>query len=480
MNKFVTKLRTRMVVSHITIALIAVGLISLLSNLFLEQQFQDYVTRKIDNRHLEIVDQIEKLYQSEDEWNVALIETIGISALGEGLILRVQNLRGDEIFSARAMDHMMCDLMLNQISENMRSRYPQWQGEYVEIPYPLTVDGKKVGSVEIGFFGPYYYLESDLEFLHTLNRILLAAGIISFLTAAGVAILMSKRLTRPILRVTAATQRIAEGHYDERIGSVETRTHTLEIDTMTKSVDHLAQTLEQQAILRKRLTSDVAHELRTPLSTVQIHLEGMLDGIFKADEYRLSLCHEEIKRLQRLVGDLEQLSRVEHDMNLLHKKPFDLAELVLQQADLHKNQATLKSIDLKVKCAKNEDQPMVLSGDRDKISQVLVNILANSIKFTPEGGSIEIVCVREGATALIQVTDTGVGIAEKDLPFVFERFYRVDPSRSRGTGGAGIGLTISKTIIEAHGGKIEIGSKGLGSGTQIVIRLPIESSNLHI
>jgi len=469
-----------MVVSHITIALIAVGLISLMSNLFLERQFQDYVTRKIDRRHLEIVNQIENLYLSEEEWNVALIETIGMSALGEGFILRVENLGGKEIFSARAMDHMMCDLMLNQISENMRSRYPQWQGEYVEVPYTLMVDGQKVGIVEIGFFGPYYYLESDLEFLHTLNRILLAAGIISFLTAAGLAILLSKRLTRPILRVTAATQRIAEGHYDERIGSVETRTHTLEVDTMTKSVDHLAQTLEQQAILRKRLTSDVAHELRTPLSTVQIHLEGMLDGIFKPDENRLSLCHDEIKRLQRLVGDLEQLSRVEHDMNTFQMKPFNLTELIIRQAELHGNQAAQRAIELKVSCGKDEDQPMVVNGDRDKISQVLVNILANSLKFTPEGGSIKIDCHREGEVALIQVTDTGVGIDKKDLPFVFERFYRVDPSRSRGTGGAGIGLTISKTIVEAHGGKIEIESPGLGSGTRIVIRIPIEPLNLHI
>lgn len=479
MKKIVTKLRTRMVVSHITIALLAVGLISLMSNLFLEQQFQDYVTRKIDRRHLELVYQIENLYLSEDEWNVALIETIGMSALGEGLILRVENSGGEEIFSARAMNHMMCDIMLNQISENMRSRYPQWQGEYVEVPYALMVDGQKVGTLEIGFFGPYFYSESDLEFLHTLNRILLAAGIVSFLLAAGLAILMSKRLTRPILRVTEATQRIAEGHYDERIGSVEARTHTLEIDTMTKSVDHLAQTLEQQAVLRKRLTSDVAHELRTPLSTVQIHLEGMLDGIFKPDEYRLSVCHEEIKRLQRLVGDLEHLSRVENDVITLQKKSFDLTELIFQQAELHRNQAALKSVALKVNCAEHLDQPIVLHGDRDKISQVLVNILANSLKFTPEGGSIEIDCRKEGGMVIIQVTDTGVGIDEKDLPYVFERFYRVDPSRSRGTGGAGIGLTISKTIIEAHGGKIVMDSPGLGSGTKVVIRLPLEPSNLH-
>jgi signal transduction histidine kinase len=469
-TKPVFKLRTRLIGSHIAIALICIGLISLFSNLFLERQFQNYVTTNIERRHLEIVAHLEVLYRTERNWESRLIETIGMSALEEGLIVRVEDATGARIFDAQATDHMMCELMLAQISMNMRSRYPDWQGAYREVVYPVEVGGEVVGQVIIGYHGPYFYMDSDLKFLRTLNRILLLVGLFSFVFAAVMAMVISKRLTKPIRRVVEVTQRIADGHYDERVSHGQAPSTTLEIKALTNGVDHLARSLEQQATLRKRLTADVAHELRTPLSTLQVHMEGILDGVFEPSETRLSVCHEEILRLQRLVGDLERLARVESESQVLNRTAFDWIDWMRQQVNFYMAEASSKGICLSGPEA--EALPVYVKADKDKMSQVLVNLLSNGLKYTPEGGRLEVRWIRENGRPGFIVRDTGEGIESADLPFVFERFYRVDPSRNRASGGAGIGLTICKAIVEAHGGEITVKSGGRGLGTEVRVLLP--------
>ena len=466
------KLKTRLAISHITIVLIAVGLISLMANMFLEHQFQDYVSRNLERRQQDLMVQMAQLYSPEQGWDLVWMHNLGMAALDEGLILKVVDASGQQLFSARAVDHTMCDLMLHQISMNMQDRYPQWEGEFHEKAYPLMAGEHQIGILEIGFIGPYFFLESDLEFIRTLNRILVGAGFFSILTAGLLALWVARRLTRPILKVSEATRRIAQGHYDERIGQESNYVDTEEMAIMISSVDHLAASLEQQSILRKRLTSDVAHELRTPLSTVQIYLEGMLDGIFEPTPERLSVCQEEIQRLQRLVGDLEHLSKLEFELQTLNMTCFDLNELIRRQVELHKSTAQIKGIELRLDVASNAGAVMVLA-DEDKLSQVLVNVLSNSLKYTPAEGQITLKCYPEDGFAILQVTDTGEGLAAKDLPHVFERFYRVDPSRNRGTGGNGIGLTISKAMVEAQGGWMGIESAGLGKGVTVTVKMPL-------
>ena len=205
---------------------------------------------------------------------------------------------------------------------------------------------------------------------------------------------------------------------------------------------------------------------------MQIYLEGMLDGIFEPTPERLSVCQEEIQRLQRLVGDLEHLSKLEFELQTLNMTCFDLNELIRRQVELHKSTAQIKGIELRLDVASNAGAVMVLA-DEDKLSQVLVNVLSNSLKYTPAEGQITLKCYPEDGFAILQVTDTGEGLAAKDLPHVFERFYRVDPSRNRGTGGNGIGLTISKAMVEAQGGWMGIESAGLGKGVTVTVKMPL-------
>jgi signal transduction histidine kinase len=226
--------------------------------------------------------------------------------------------------------------------------------------------------------------------------------------------------------------------------------------------------LEQQERLRKRLTGDVAHELRTPLATLQSHLEAMVDGVWEPDKNRLISCLDETVRLSKLTFDLERLARYDSENMQLNKEKFDLTQLIRQtvlnfESSFMANGAKLQYL----------TESLEITADEDKISQVLVNLLANAQKFTGKGGEASISLTKKGDMAEILVSDTGQGIAKKDLPYIFERFYRADPSRSRITGGSGIGLTIVKAIVLAHKGTISVTSEQ-GKGTVFTVLLPIE------
>jgi signal transduction histidine kinase len=214
----------------------------------------------------------------------------------------------------------------------------------------------------------------------------------------------------------------------------------------------------------------VAHELRTPLTTLQSHLEALIDGVWEPDQARLSGLHEEILRINRLVADLENLARYDSDAVSLHRSDTDIQALVAGIARNHESQFREKGVALRLQSRAGAAGP-VLAVDPDKLSQAVINLLSNALKFTPAGGAVEVHVESVKETAEIRVTDTGIGIDPKELPRIFERFYRADSSRSRATGGSGIGLSIAKAIIEAHGGSIDAASEP-GKGSEFVITLP--------
>ncbi|HEX7714214.1 MAG TPA: HAMP domain-containing sensor histidine kinase, partial [Bacillota bacterium] len=328
----------------------------------------------------------------------------------------------------------------------------------------VVKNSRTVGTVNIGFYGPFYFQDTDLAFINTLNRILLGVTVLAIFLALFIGSFMAKRLSTPIAKVIQTTREIAGGNLDARSDS---RTSIMEVNQLIEAVNNLALSLKQQESLRKRLTGDMAHELRTPLATLQSHLEAMLDGIWKPDSKRLKVCHDEIMRVNRMVKDLERLAKYESDNSSLVKTRFDPAELIQQLLLNYEPEFRNKGVKLKF----TADHLRIMA-DRDKLSQAIINLLSNALKFTPSGGEVAIRLEAGPETITIAVKDNGCGIAPEDLPYIFERFYRADKSRNRQTGGSGIGLTITKAIVEAHRGTIRVTSR-VGEGTEFQILLPV-------
>ncbi|MCR4435754.1 MAG: ATP-binding protein [Clostridiales bacterium] len=456
-------LRAKLSISYIFIALMSVLFLSVLANIFLDRQFKEYVINKQEQISKDTVNLITQQYKGDGKWNGDTIEKVGINALEQGLIIKVKDASGKTVWDATVHNNGLCTQMLSHMAQNMMSRYPNWRGGYVEASYPVKYNFEEVGSVEIGYFGPYYFNDSDLAFINTLNKMLIGVGVFSLFFALILGTVMARRISHPISRVIKAAQMISKGYYGERISE---KSSTKEIGQLTSTINELADTLEKQEILRKRMSADVAHELRTPLATLQSHMEAMVDGIWKPDAQRLKSCHEEIMRIGRLVGDLEKLARYEGENLYLNKTRFELSELI--QSIIHNFENDFRNNGIEIKL---EAEEQLIFADRDKISQVVINLLSNSLKYTPEGGRVEVYVKGTEEMVEMVVKDNGQGIPEEDLPYIFERFYRADKSRNRLTGGSGIGLTIAKALVEAHKGKIWVRSK-LNVGTEVMVSLP--------
>jgi signal transduction histidine kinase len=278
--------------------------------------------------------------------------------------------------------------------------------------------------------------------------------------------LISQKMIKPILNTVETAKLISKGQYkvmEEDIPDSD------ELKVLVTTMNQMASSLEQQEKLRKQLTTDVAHELRTPLTTVSSHLEAMIEGVWEPTEDRLRSCYEEIGRITGLVSDLESLSKIEVDNLKLTRTNEDLLEIMNTIKYNFEIETHKKQIDFTI-TGTSVSAPI----DKDRIYQVIVNLVSNAIHYTPEGGSISCSVYKSEKEAVLEVADSGIGISEADLPYIFERFYRTDKSRNRRTGGAGIGLTIAKSIIMAHGGSIEVESKS-SLGSRFIVRLPLKT-----
>lgn len=456
-------LRTKLSISYIFVALVCVALITLFSNALLEKQFKEYTIKNQDSKNKAIVSQITQQYMTDAKWQSNVIESIGVNALEGGMIVKVTDKSGSVVWDAMKYNNGYCEQMISHISRNMADRYPESKGGYVSVEFPVRNAFEEVGKVQISYYGPYFYNDNDLAFINTLNRLLLGAGVLSMIFALITGIIMAKRLSLPILRVIKTAGMISKGYYSDRIAETS---NTKEIVQLTGTINNLADTLQNQEILRKRLTADVAHELRTPLAALQGHLEAMIDGIWDADAERLKSCYDEVIRINRMVGDLEKLARFEGENLNLDKSEFDITDRI--RSIIKSSEIEFVNKDITVDLY---GEAQTINADNDKISQVIVNLLSNALKYTPKGGRIEVNVSGSEHTAAIVIADNGMGIPPEDLPYIFERFYRADKSRNRTTGGAGIGLTISKAIIDAHKGNISVKSE-LNKGTEFTVLLP--------
>lgn len=309
------------------------------------------------------------------------------------------------------------------------------------------------------------YSDFDRHFIQTLNRVFWMMGLAVLMLAAAIGALLANRIHKPIQQAVDATIALSVGQ--RLVQTSASSGSVVELKELNEAVAKLAQSLEVQEKLRKQLTTNVAHELRTPLATLKSHIELMIEGIWQPSEERLSSCYEEVDRLTRLIADLDQLERYDHAVMKLNKQSVEAALLIRQVVDLMSAKFQTQGLTLDV-----EVKAFSCWVDPDKFKQVLINLLHNALTYTPKG-RVALSAWSENQQAVFVISDTGIGIPQENQPFIFERFYRVDPSRNRETGGTGIGLSIVKAIVEAHNGSIALESQ-VGKGTTFTIKLPIQ------
>ena len=308
--------------------------------------------------------------------------------------------------------------------------------------------------------------ELNASFRQAVNDALWKAGIAATLAAGVVSGLLSLYIIRPLRRVAKASQHIAEGHYGQRLmtGGKD------ELGELIGSFNRMAEALADTETMRRQLIGDVSHELNTPLASIKGYMEGLQDGVIAPTAETFQLVQREADRLQRLVHDLQELSRAEAVSSQLEPSPSNPGELVQRVMAQLQPQFADKGIELT--CDVSSQLPLVRA-DADRVGQVLTNLVGNALQYTPPGGRVTITAACVGSTVQFSVGDTGFGLSPDDLSKVFQRFYRVDKSRSRASGGSGVGLTIARHIVEAHGGEIWAESLGLGQGSTFCFTLPL-------
>lgn len=458
------KLSTQLSVGFVLIVLIAISLISLAANMLINKQFEKYVEKQQKSFSEKMADALAPQYNSDTgEWNMDYIHGFGMYALRDGYIIKLYDQQKNVVWDAQNHDMTLCYQVMQEISSQMEDKRPKLHGDFLTFRYPLNQNGNIVGYLDVSYYSPYYFNENDFRFLNSLNQILFIVGALSIAGAAIAGVILARRLSAPIAKTTEITREISEGNYAIRF---ESDVRTRELARLSEAVNHMASSLETQENIRRQLTSDVAHELRTPIANVSSQLEAIIEGVWKPTTERLQSCYDELGRISDIISDLEKLCQIENENMILHKEAVDLLELSQAVQTAFEPELDRKQIT----CTVGGDSAVVL-GDPKRLHQVIANLLSNAIKYSVEGGHIQI-CVRDGQkTASLTVEDRGIGIAKKDLALIFERFYRTDRSRNRKTGGAGIGLTIVRAIVQAHDGKIAVESKE-GHGSKFIVTLP--------
>jgi signal transduction histidine kinase len=288
-----------------------------------------------------------------------------------------------------------------------------------------------------------------------LDRRLVITFAAATLVAIALTILLSRRITRPIERLTSAVDEMARGAVPSPVAADGKD----EIAQLARSFNAMAASIANQQELRRRMVSDVAHELRTPLTNLRCELEAIQDGLAAADAPRITSLHEETLHLGRLVDDLQELAVADAGGLQLHAEPLDLGAAVGHIADRFRGEAERRRIALTIG---GEDDVRV-TADPMRIAQIVRNLLTNAMQHTPDGGSVAIRIAGDGECALVSIADSGSGIPAAELENIFERFYRLDESRDRNNGGAGLGLAIVRRLVELHGGMVWAESSPAGA-----------------
>ncbi|NDL67141.1 sensor histidine kinase [Anaerotalea alkaliphila] len=432
------------------LSVLILALVALLSNAGMLWAFGGYLRESRKEEDLELVRTVEAVMADGRLENT---ERSGLMQAANQLGVHVQLQLEDAVVldSLQGRGHGMMG--------NRTARLEQAVLVYKE--YSLKVPGLEGLVLKVGRTQGWFLSVTEQSFILGMNLLYLGVFLLALGVVAVTGRKVSRQLSRPVTAIQQATEKIRRGDYS---GVELAEDSTLELHNLSGAIQELARQLAKQEEIRKRMTTDIAHEMRSPLAVVRSQIEAMMDGVLEVDHERFARLDGEIMRLTKLLEDLNELSIVENELYTLHRTRFDLSGLVEESVERFGPMYESKGLELR-----KEIRPgLFFHGDPDRMAQVLNNLLSNSCKYTDAGFARVRLEGTEQAWTLT-VEDTGIGIPEKDLPYIFDRFYRVDPSRSRLTGGAGIGLAIVRKIADAHGLEVEAGPGGTG-GTRFALR----------
>ena len=457
------KLNKKLILSLVSLIIIVILSIALSINSVFNKKFEQYIIRNNENEISNIIDSIRSKYVN-GEWELSSIQQIGEDAISNGIFVDLYDKDSNLVWGAMTYNKNMCHMVMGSIENNMNYMINKNKSNYTEKLFEIkNLDNEIIGNIKIGSYGLLYYMDNDVDFLKEINKVITSIGIVMVLITIFIAILISNNISKPVEVVSNMANLIGDGDYDNKI---DYDSNIVEIDVLIKSINNLSAKLEEQENLRKRLTTDISHELRTPLTSIQTHLEAMIDGIWEPDTERLNSVNEEVIRLTNLVNQLQNLAKFDSEKSKLNLAKVNVKNLIMNV--VYNNQGKALEKNINIECDLESIDSYL---DKDKISQVIVNLLSNVIRYTNNGGKIFISSYKENNNLKIQFKDNGIGIPKENIKYIFERFYRVDESRSKNTGGIGVGLTIVKSIIDLHQGTIEVRSE-LNKGSEFIVILP--------
>lgn len=457
--------RTRMTLMFALVAAMTVVVLVIVLAINWEEQFTTYTRANMERYASVMSESLAEAYESADSWDYSqVVRSVQASSVSSEVGVQVMDASGNIIY-----DDTWGEIRSSSVSvsePDNTSLAPTSADGLVTKKIKLS-DGREVGEVRLWAFGSDALLtKSDAAFRRNSYSAVVYAGLIAVLIACFIGIAVSRKLAKPVKKITNTAAQIRSGDLTARTGIVGDD----EIGQLGETFDDMATSLERDLKLEHRLTGDVAHELRTPLMAMLATVEAMQDGVLPADEEHLETVAGEVRRLSRLVAAMLQLSRIENGTTKFQPEKTDMVGLVRSVVDGQEQLFDDRGLRLRMDVKSNRRE-IFCDCDRDMIRQAIINLMSNALRYTQEGGWVVVAVSQEGRDVLVSVEDTGMGIAKEDLARVFSRFWRSDASRERESGGLGVGLAVTKEIIDRHHGFIDVESE-LGKGTKFTLHIP--------
>ncbi len=480
-------LRIKLVLSYLLVTLGAILILTVVVSLAIQNYFASAQLDQLRAKAEYQAQQIGQSYATAGNWDevpatsrysldlMVIVDVNGVPVRGIPQLLQVSDSIGT-VLKQSVQQALQGQEAEGRIQFSVRNQ--AFSGLYMSVPirYNGEANGQIVGAMLLTEQEQYPNGSPPNQFLTNVNWAILISGIAVMLIVILFSLVMARRLTRPVEALTAAAEQMKRGKYAQRVAVPATQDElgqlALTFNSMADTIESDVNELRQQDQIRRELIANIAHDLATPLTAIQGFSEALADDLISKPDARhetAQLIGREVQRLRRLVADMQQMSSLESGRIQLDLAPLDLHSLVVETLSVIEPECEEAGIILSNKL--DEATPLVLA-DSDRITQVLLNLLDNARRHTHEGGTITVTAEPEGKMLRVSISDTGVGIDSADLPHIFERFYRADRSRTGATGGSGLGLSIVKAIITAHGGTVCADSTP-GQGTRISFSLPL-------